>query len=131
MNALAEQDEAIGFQPQPSLTLGTKQRLFMRLLPRLIDFAYENGYELTIGDAFRDQRAFGPVGEPGPYGNPYSLHKSRLAVDLNLFRNGRFLTRTEDHRPLGEFWESLHPLCSWGGRFSDGNHYSIEHGGRR
>jgi hypothetical protein len=27
---------------------------------------------------------------------------------------------------LGEFWEGLHPLCRWGGRFNDGNHYSIE-----
>ena len=61
----------------------------------------------------------------------------KLAIDLDLFKDGEgfemgckvYLTKTEDHRKLGEFWESLHPLCRWGGRFGDGNHYSLEHGG--
>lgn len=112
------------------MTLGQKQRLFMKLLPRLIDFAYEQGFELTLGDGYRDPKVFGKVGEKKGYGKSYSLHKERLAIDLNLFRNGRYLTTTEAHKPLGEYWESLHPLCSWGGRFDDGNHYSLEHDGR-
>ncbi len=49
----------------------------------------------------------------------------RLAIDLNLFRDGRYLETTEDHAPLGLFWESLGG--TWGGRFRDpdGNHYSL------
>jgi len=46
----------------------------------------------------------------------------RLAIDLNLFKDGEYLTDTEDHRFLGEFWESLGG--TWGGRWDDGNHYS-------
>lgn len=111
------------------MTLGQKQRKFTRMIADLILFAYEQGYELTFGDAFRDPRVHGAVGEKKSYSSANSLHKERLAIDLNLFKDGRFLSQSEDHRPLGEYWESLGG--SWGGRFKDGNHYSLEHGGRK
>jgi len=112
-----------------SLTLGQKQRRFTRMAADLIIFAYDNGYELTFGDAYRDPRVHGHVGEKKGYGSANSVHKDRLAIDLNLFKDGRFLTSTEDHRLLGEYWESLGG--TWGGRFNDGNHYSLEHQGRK
>ncbi|MGL4249546.1 MAG: M15 family metallopeptidase [Aeromonas sp.] len=108
-------------------TLGQKQRRFTRMLAELITFAYANGYELTVGDAYRDPRLHGDMGVKKGYGHAFSNHKQRLAIDFNLFKDGKFLTSTEDHRPLGEFWESIGG--SWGGRFNDGNHYSIEHNG--
>ena len=109
--------------------LGDEQRQFTRMVGLLIEWAYRNGYELTFGDAYRDPRLHGAVGEKKGYGAPSSNHKVRLAVDFNLFRDGKFMTATEDHKPLGEYWESLGG--SWGGRFNDGNHYSLEHGGRK
>lgn len=123
------------------LTLAEKQRLLAKLLPRLLDKLHELGYEATLGDGFRDPRTHGHFGESMKcptcdavlgYGATNSCHKLRLAVDLNLFRGRTYLTRTEDHRELGEFWESLHPLCRWGGHFKapDGNHYGIRHEGR-
>lgn len=111
------------------MTLGQKQRKFTRMVADLIIFAYAQGYELTLGDAFRDPRVHGAVGEKKSYSSANSLHKERLAIDLNLFKDGMFLAQSEDHRPLGEYWESLGG--SWGGRFNDGNHYSLEHGGRK
>lgn len=108
------------------MNLSQRQRLFVKLLPRLFDFAYEQGYELTLGDAYRDHRLHGAPGVKLGYGHKDSNHKNRLAIDLNLFKAGVFLQATTDHTPLGEFWEKLHPLCRWGGRFNDGNHYSIE-----
>lgn len=114
------------------MTLGQKQRLFTNLVGQLIEHAYKIGYELTLGDAYRDPRVHGDVGVKKSYSSANSVHKQRLAVDLNLFRDGRYLTSSEDHKPLGEFWKSLHPDCRWGGDFSspDGNHYSMTHGGR-
>lgn len=110
-----------------SETLGQKQRRFTRMLADLINFAYANGYELTVGDAYRDPRLHGEMGVKKGYGHASSNHKQRLAMDFNLFKDGKFLTGTEDHRPIGEYWESIGG--TWGGRFNDGNHYSIEHNG--
>jgi len=106
--------------------LRDKQSKFVRMVADLIIFAYDNGYSLTFGDAYRDPRAFS-LGSP--YGKPTSNHKIRLAIDFNLFKDGKFLPGTADHQPLGDFWESMGG--SWGGRFGDGNHYSLEHRGRR
>jgi len=100
------------------LSLRSKQSLFALLVTLLIQKAYEMGYEITLGDAWAHDGH-----------KQYSLHYKRLAIDLNLFRDGKYLTRTEDHQELGEYWESLGG--SWGGRFGDGNHYSLEHGGVR
>lgn len=102
-----------------------KQMLFARMVADLIREANRLGYEVTLGDAYRDPRV--------PYGHPKSLHKCRLAIDLNLFKDGEWLTKTEDHRKLGEYWEACGG--TWGGHFKspspDGNHYSLEYDGRR
>ena len=109
--------------------LGIKQRQFVLMVSHLIAFAHAKGYGMSFGDAFRDPRLHGFAGQKQGYGAANSLHKERLAIDLNLFRGGRYLEKTEDHRELGEFWESIGG--TWGGRFNDGNHYSLEHGGRK
>lgn len=105
------------------MTLGETQRKFTLMVAQLIQWAYQNGYELSIGDAYRDPRVFGAMGERGGYGESRSAHKQRLAVDLNLFKDGRYLTLTADHAPLGAYWQSLGG--TWGGEFNDGNHYSL------
>lgn len=110
-------------------TLGRDQREFTLDVARLINFIYERGYEATFGDAYRSPKAFGAQGEKGPYGADKSAHKYRLAIDLNLFKDGVYLTETEDHREFGEFWERLRPSHVWGGRFNDGNHYSRKRDG--
>jgi len=83
-------------------------------VPRLIDRAFALGYNVTLGDAYRDPRC--------SYGHANSKHKSRLAIDLNLFKHGVYLTRTADHEELGLWWEN-EMGGRWGGRFDDGNHY--------
>ena len=93
-----------------------QQTLFAKMVPRLIDKAYEMGYLVTFGDAFRSPLC--------AYGASNSKHKIRLAIDLNLFtQDGVYLEDTEDHKLLGEWWESQGGI--WGGRFKqkDGNHY--------
>jgi len=111
------------------MSVREKQSQFVQMIGDLIDYAYREGYELTFGDAYRDPRVHGHIGFKLGYGRRDSLHKERLAIDFNLFRDGKYLTSTEDHRPLGEFWEKMGG--SWGGHYNDGNHYSLEHEGRR
>ena len=102
------------------MKLSRKQRDFMAALTKLLTWAHKQGYEFSGGDLFA---------KTGHIDGSY--HYRKLAIDLNLFKDGVYLQQTSDHKIFGEFWESLHPLCSWGGRFNDGNHYSIEHNGRK
>ena len=103
--------------------LFNKQCKLTRLIANLIIFAKEHGYELTVGDAYRDPRA------TFPYSHEKSLHKQRLAIDFNVFRYGRLLTDGASFIELGEFWENMGG--TWGGRFNDGGHFSIEHEGMK
>lgn len=113
-------------------TLRQKQSRFALSVALLIQKADELGYDVTLGEAWRTPEQAKWNADRG-IGTTTSLHIERLAIDLNLFKNGRFLTSTEDHRPLGEWWEKLGPDYRWGGRFSrpDGNHYSVSPDGKR
>lgn len=107
------------------MSLGSQQREYSLKLAQLIVWIYKQGYEVSMGDAFRDPRVHGKFGEKGAsYGEAKSYHKKKLAQDLNLFKDGKYLGSTEAHRPIGEKWESMGGV--WGGRFAkkDGNHYS-------
>lgn len=114
------------------MTLGEKQRKFTLLVAKLIQWAYQNGYELTFGEAYRTPEQAALNAKTGA-GIANSLHTSRLAVDLNLFVNGNYIMGTEAYKPLGDYWKSLDPEASWGGDFSrpDGNHFSLSHNGVR
>lgn len=111
------------------MTLRQKQSLFVRLVARLLDRAHALGFEVTFGETYRSPEEAARLAKLGK-GIAASLHTQKLAIDLNLFRDSRYLSSTEAHRPLGEWWEAQHELCRWGGRFGDGNHYSLTHGGR-
>lgn len=115
------------------MTLREQRSLFARLLPRLLDYIHQNGYDVTIGEVVRSREQAKANAASG-VGISNSLHIVGLAVDLNLFKEGRYLTDSRDHKFAGEFWKTLHPLARWGGDFKskpDGNHYSLEWRGRK
>lgn len=99
-------------------TLRMKQSRFARMIILLLLFIDEAGLEVTFGDAWAKE---------GHMNN--SLHYIRLAFDLNLFKNGNYLTHLKDYKAVGEYWESIGG--SWGGRFGDACHFSLAHDGRR
>jgi len=94
--------------------LGDKQRKFSRDFALLLQYAYGLGYEITFPAEHEDHIKL-------------SLHYLGLAKDINLFKNGVWLTETKDYEILGLFWEFLGN--TWGGRFDDGCHFSITHNG--
>lgn len=110
------------------MTLREKQSEFVRMIALLIHEAHRLGYQLTFGEAWRTPEQAALNAAKGS-GIKRSLHCDRLAVDFNLYRDGVWLQKSDDHKPLGEFWEELGG--SWGGRFGDGNHYSLAHDGRK
>lgn len=98
------------------MEIHASQARFAVAAAKLILYADRLGFEVTLGDAYRDLRC--------PYGAENSKHHRRLAVDLNLFKDGVYLKNTSDHLPLGRFWKSIGGI--WGGDFQqrpDGNHY--------
>lgn len=107
-------------------TLLHKQQRFSGMVARLLQKAELLGYRITLGEAWRTLQQAQWNAEHG-HGILNSLHVQRLAIDLNLFHGDVWLPTTKDHEPLGVWWESIGG--TWGGRFGDGNHYSLAHGG--
>lgn len=112
-----------------------KQYIFSGLVARLILYAYQQGYKVTLGEAWRSPETCELYEKEGK-GIRNSLHNDRLAIDLNLFKNDDYLIDSAQYIVLGEFWEGLSDAsmgikCVWGGSFTqpDGNHFSIEHRG--
>lgn len=136
-------------------SLRQKRNRFARLLAKLIIHMNNAGYEVAIDEVkrTREQAALNTlsietrkrvakiladagyhgladaIGSSTSRGVLRSTHIHGLAADLQIYRNGVWLNKTEDHAPFGAYWETLAPDCRWGGRFNDGNHYSIEHEG--
>lgn len=99
------------------MSIRKRQSEFAYAVSLLILHAYQLGYEITFGDAWSN---------PCPICKFYihkknSRHRDRLAIDLNLFWNGKYLDKTQDHSILGEYWRSIGGI--WGGVWDDGNHY--------
>lgn len=140
-----------------ALTLGQMRSIFTFNLSVLIPYAFSLGYEVRIAEAKRsdEQAEINAIGAAGRErvakliqaefplladkilnngkagGIRNTVHGDGLAVDIDLFMNGVYLDRTGDHKVLGLYWEKLHLLNRWGGRFDDGNHYSMEYRGRK
>lgn len=104
---------------------------FTLALAKLILWAFEQGYEVAVDEVTerlteRDPTSDHMVG---------SLHHLGLAADLNLYKGGIYQRASDDHEPLGRFWEQygkeLGLPLAWGGHFGDGNHYSLSWGGRK
>lgn len=107
-------------------TLRQKQSRFAYMVAQLILQAYQRGYEVTLGEAYRSPEEAARLAKLGK-GIKNSTHTLRLAIDLMLFKDGVYLTKTEDYAELGQWWKAQGG--SWGGDFRDGNHFSFEHNG--
>ena len=112
-----------------------KQARFVKTVSIFIQKATEMGYLFTFGEAWRPDVVAEYYSEIGK-GIKNSLHRERLAIDLNAFHDGIYLNGAQKwHIPhlekLGKLWESLDGESSWGGRFNmkDYNHYSFSHNG--
>lgn len=114
------------------MTLGEKQREYVRCLGLLIQYAYaHNGWAFSLSEGY--------VGDTdardGDRDSPHlkgGCHDVRLALDLNLFINGNWI-QDGSHKAwkeLAEYWKGLHPLARAGYDFGDSNHFSFTHEGR-
>lgn len=118
------------------MDLSEKQFIFAELQANLVQAAKPLGLRVKMGEAWRSPFQAARNAALGT-GIAHSLHTDRLAVDLLLFKDGIWLTDSADYKPLGDIWKSWSTpdyTCCWGGDFNnqvDGNHFSIEHEGRK
>jgi hypothetical protein len=99
-----------------------KQHKFSLMIAKLIIYAYEIGYKVTLGEGYDDDNDGHMKG---------SLHYVRLAQDLNLFKGETYLQGKEAqqaHALLHDYWDTLGGAERISG---DLNHYSIAHNGKR
>lgn len=106
--------------------LVSKQWKFSRILCYLLEYIFDQGYEVSFGDAWRSTDKLSVPGIDvkfsyqellfynGKTKVKYGKHNDRLAVDLLIYKNGKELT-DEEYRFIGEKWESMGGR--WGGRF--------------
>ena len=116
------------------MRLSEYQRIFTKNIGCLIECAYNNDIELTMGDSYRgqsqvilnyfgykvvnDSREGVKLVKSRKVSNTLkSNHSRRLAQDFNFFINGKLTYDKHKLAVLGEYWESLHPLNRWGGNF--------------
>lgn len=97
------------------MSLREKQTAFVWKLSEFLLWCRDNGYEVTLGEAYRTEEQQQHYVQTGRSKTMNSKHRERLAVDLNLFVNGEYITDKEAYRPLGEEWEARGGR--WGGRF--------------
>ncbi|RLI44530.1 hypothetical protein DRO61_12055 [Candidatus Bathyarchaeota archaeon] len=119
-----------------------EQSIFLHNVAKLILWAFEQGYELTGGELHRteDQQQLYYYGFSieETNGNLYLLqgekktktlnskHKNKLAVDLNLFINGKYITEGEKFAPLAAYWSKLDRRNESGSDWNyDHNHFQM------
>lgn len=124
------------------MKLSEKRALFTRLLAELIVWAHQNHMMVALDEVKRSQAAANANAASGK-GISNSLHLIPLAADLILYKDDPttpdiieydYKSDSASYKKLGDKWKSMHPLCRWGGDFTkpvDGNHFSLEHEGRK
>jgi hypothetical protein len=125
------------------MTLREKQSTFILNVARLIVNAFENGIELTFGEALRTPEqqllyfegfTIQKIGSNLHFVKTdrktktlKSKHLEKLAIDLNIFIDGVWKTDKESYRPIAEYWKSLHPSNDCGYFWNwDFNHFEMK-----
>lgn len=104
-----------------------EQSAFTKDVMRLIATAFNLGFTVTLGEAWRTQEQQDIYVKTGRSKTRDSNHLSRRAIDLNIFTpDGKLCYDKEILQPLGDYWEALHPNNRWGGNwksFKDMPHF--------
>jgi len=97
------------------MSLVNEQAAFLLDVCKLVEEATRQGFTVTAGEMYRTPEQQAVYVKTGRSKTMNSLHLTRRAVDLNFFRDSKLVYSKDALAPLGAYWESLHPLNSWGG----------------
>jgi len=121
------------------MSLRTAQEVFAKNTISLYQFILSQDFTFTYGEVYRTDVQAWINSQPtdstlvchvanktitvqyplpvGGVGILKSKHRDRLAVDINIFKDGSLVDGKEILQPLGNYWETLDPLNRWGGNF--------------
>lgn len=97
------------------MSLTEQQARFSLLFAQLIQWAHTQHMTVVIDMVARTPQEQARLVNIGASHTLQSKHVSRLAGDVLLFKDGKYLQDGEAYRPLGMYWKSLDPQCVWGG----------------
>ena len=113
----------------PTIPLEDEQEIFAANMAKLIDYITSKGYHVTVGEAYRTEQQAMIYAHEG-LGIVNSLHRKRLAIDLNIFTaDNKLVQQVKDLEVFGKYWESLHSKNRWGGNFKtrpDSDHFQMK-----
>ena len=105
-----------------------RQQTFTTNVAKLILYINSKGYACTFGETLRTKEMAQIYARTGK-GIVDSNHLYKLAVDLNLFKNGVYLSDAKEYKQFGEYWEQLNQFNEWGGRWKhlvDSCHFEMD-----
>lgn len=107
------------------MSMVQEQAAFLLDVCKLIAKATELGFTVTGGELYRTIEQQQIYVKTGRSKTMNSIHLKRCAIDLNFFKDGTCVYSVPMLKPLGDYWESLHPKNQWGGtwRFVDVPHF--------
>jgi len=96
------------------MSLLNEQFAFTHDVSKLFHFIWANGFEFSIGEVMRPQEMQDIYVRTGRSKTEKSQHLKKLAIDLNIFKDG-VLATVDQIKPIGKYWESLAEVNRWGG----------------
>lgn len=108
------------------MTPGEHQEAFSKNVSLLFHFLHVNGFDIRIGEAQRTKAQQEIYVQEGKSMTKNSMHLKKCAIDLHIFKNGKWIQDKKKLQEIGDFWESLDTLNRWGGnwkRFRDVPHF--------
>lgn len=124
------------------MSLRQKQSIFARNISKLIIWAFDNGYEITLGEGYRtndqqllyfygytldsDNNSLNLLKTSQKSKTMNSYHLSKCALDINLFIDGDYKSDRGSFKAIAEHWKSLNDKnvsgYDWGW---DYNHFQM------
>jgi len=106
------------------MKLSDKQNEFAVDVTKLLVWLFAHNYKVTFGRATDTKAGQKLLFDAGLSKTMNSKHLKRLAIDLNIFIDGRLTYSAKKLKPVGDYWESLHPDNVWGGTWGwDAGHF--------
>jgi len=92
---------------------------------QLIAFVYAAGFRIDLGRGMSARHSRLSGMRSTTQASSIACIATGSPVDLQLFKDGVYLTDPAAYKIRGEYWKTLDPSCRWGGDFTtvDADHF--------